>query len=82
MLKLFSYLQNNQSYGQGRVKQSPKTGILVPTGNGSSPIWTKLGVEILHNARTNPYKFERCGSNHNEGRQEFMNFDQTRVFIP
>ena len=54
VLKLFSYLQNYQSYGPGSVKQSPKIGILIPTGNGSSPIWTKLGVDIPHGASTNP----------------------------
>ena len=45
---MFSYLQNYQSYGSGSVEQSLKTGILIPTGNGSSPILTKLGVDIPH----------------------------------
>jgi len=54
MLKLFSYLQNYQSYGSGSVQQSPKIGILFPTGNGSSPILTKLCVNIPHEASTNP----------------------------
>ena len=54
VLKLFSYLQNYQSYGPGSVEQSPKTGISIPTGNGSSPIWTKLGVGIPLGASTYP----------------------------
>ena len=54
VLKLFSYLQNHQSYGSGSVKQSPKIDILFPTGNGSSPILTKLCVNISHEASTSP----------------------------
>lgn len=53
VLKLFSYLQNYQSYWPGSVKQSPNIGILVPTGNGSRPIWTKLGMYIPHGASSN-----------------------------
>ena len=82
VLKLFSYLQNYQSYGPGSVEQSPKTGILIPTGNGSSPIWTKLGVDIPHGASTNPWNFEPCGLNHKEGEQEFIKMPQTRFFTP
>ena len=53
-LKFFSFLQNCQDPGLGSVEQSPKTCILISTGNGSSPIFTKLGVDIPHGASTNP----------------------------
>ena len=66
-LELFSYLQNCQDPGLGRVEQAPKTYTLISTGNGSSPIFTKLGVHIPYGASTNPWNFEPCGSNHSEG---------------
>ena len=54
LLKLFSYLQNCQSYGTESVEKSPKTGILIPTGNGSSPTLTLLGGDIPHESSSNP----------------------------
>ena len=70
LLKLFSYLQNCQSYGPGSVEKSPKTGILIPNGNGSSPTLTKLDVDIPHESSSNPWNFAPCGSNHNEGEKD------------
>ena len=70
VLKLFSYLQNCQSYGPGSVEKSPKTGSLIPTGNGSSPTLTKLDVDIPHESSSNPWNFAPCGSNHNEGEKD------------
>ena len=56
--------------GQEASSSQPKQAFFIPTGNGSSPIWTKLGVDIPQEASTNPCNFEWCVSNHNEGTQE------------
>ena len=82
VLKLFSYLQNYQSYGSGSVKQWPKIDILFPIGNGSSPILTKLCVNIPHEASTNPWNFGPCGSNQYERTQESVKVHPTRFFTP